>query len=167
MANVIEGKLIKILPEARGESSRGPWVRGGFVMECGEEYPRSVAFSLFGEEKVEAFKRIPAGTKMSVQFAPESREYNGRYYTELRCIAIESIGARTPQYAPQQPYQQPQPYAQPQYAAPQQSAQPQPAPQQQYVYPQQVAAQQPSLFQQPAQAPATVMPDGQDNDLPF
>ena len=28
----ITGKLIQILPEVQGESARGPWVRGGFVI---------------------------------------------------------------------------------------------------------------------------------------
>ena len=32
----ITGTLIKILPETRGESQRGPWVRGGFVIQIGQ-----------------------------------------------------------------------------------------------------------------------------------
>ena len=36
----ITGKLIKLLPEVSGESQRGPWVRGGFVIETDGEYPR-------------------------------------------------------------------------------------------------------------------------------
>ena len=46
----ITGKLIQLLPEVQGESARGPWVRGGFVIETGDDYPRKVAFTAFGED---------------------------------------------------------------------------------------------------------------------
>lgn len=49
---VIIGKFIKSLPTIEGDNARGHWVRGGFVIEYGDEYPRQAAFSLFGEEKV-------------------------------------------------------------------------------------------------------------------
>lgn len=48
----ITGRLIKILPEVRGESQRGPWVRGGFVIETDDTYPRQIAFTLFGEDRL-------------------------------------------------------------------------------------------------------------------
>ncbi len=112
MANLIEGKLVKILPEQRGESARGHWARGGFVIEYGDEYPRKVAFSVFGEEKIEGLKRIPVNTRVSVQFSPESREYNERWYTDLKAISIAAPTASVASQqhsqcapAPQQPAQ--------------------------------------------------------------
>ena len=43
----IIGKLTVKLPEQRGESARGTWVRGGFVIETQEQYPSMVAFTMF------------------------------------------------------------------------------------------------------------------------
>ena len=48
----ISGKLIKIMPEVRGESARGPWVKSTFVIETDGEYPRTVAFNTFGEDRL-------------------------------------------------------------------------------------------------------------------
>ena len=85
----ITGKLIQILPEVQGESARGPWVRGGFVIETGDDYPRKVAFTAFGEERVAMAKNLPMGSMVQVTFTPESREFNERWYTDLRCSRIQ------------------------------------------------------------------------------
>lgn len=87
----ITGKLIKILPETRGESQRGPWVRGGFVIETDGDYPRLVAFTTFGEDRLAMVASIPLNSPVVVTFTPESREYQERWYTDLRCSRIQSF----------------------------------------------------------------------------
>lgn len=142
MSEII-GKLIAVLPEVSGETERGPWVRGGFVIETGEEFTRKVAFTTFGEESVNAIKAVQVGRKVQVTYVPESREFNGKWYTDLRCrkiAVIERVQAPAP--APMGGYP---------YAA-------QPTPQQQPQPPVQFPAN-------PAPAAPVVMP--QDNDLPF
>ena len=86
----ISGKLIKILQEVRGESQRGPWVRGGFVIETDGEYPRQVAFTTFGEDRLAMVKSLALNSPVVVNFNPESREYEGRWYTDLRCTRIQN-----------------------------------------------------------------------------
>ncbi len=85
----ITGKLIQLLPEVSGESARGPWVKGGFVIETDGDYPRKVAFVTFGEERVAMAKNIPMGSPVQVTFNPESREFNERWYTDLRASRIQ------------------------------------------------------------------------------
>ena len=85
----ITGKLIQLLPEVSGESARGPWVRGGFVIETDGDYPRKVAFTAFGEERVAMVKNIPMGSPVQVTFMPESREFNEKWYTDLRASRIQ------------------------------------------------------------------------------
>jgi len=87
----IIGKLVKVLPEQSGQSANGTWVRGGFVIETEEQFPRSVAFSLWGEERVNAIKNIRIGSQIRATFSPESREYQERWYTDLRCFKIETF----------------------------------------------------------------------------
>lgn len=89
----IAGRLIKILPEVRGESQRGPWVRGGFVIETDDTFPRQVAFTLFGEDRLAMLATLPMNSPVIVTFSPESREYNERWYTDLRCIRVVPAGA--------------------------------------------------------------------------
>ena len=132
----ITGKLIKLLPEVSGTSARGEWVRGGFVIETDGEFPRQVAFTAFGADKVAMVKNVPMGSYVMVSFTVESREFNEKWYTDLRCRNIQPYvpGQMPPQAtgyswagAPvQQPTGQPQ---QPAFASPlppQQPAQPSP-----------------------------------------
>lgn len=93
----ISGRLIKVLPEVRGESQRGPWVKGGFVIETDDTYPRQVAFTMFGEDRLAQLAQVSMNSPVLVTFSPESREYNERWYTDLRCIRIVPFsGAATP-----------------------------------------------------------------------
>lgn len=87
----ITGKFIKLLPTQEGDSSRGHWVRGGFVIETEDRYPQKIAFSLFGEDKVRMVQQLQLGAKLQVSFSPESREYQDRWYTELRAYNIATI----------------------------------------------------------------------------
>ena len=148
----ISGRLIKILQEVRGESQRGPWVRGGFVIETDGDYPRQVAFTTFGEDRLAMVKSIPLNTPVVVNFNPESREYEGRWYTDLRCSRIQN-------YVPGQMPPAATGYAWP--AAPQAPAAPAAAP----VPPQQPAA--PASAPAQPQAPSFASPLGGEDDLPF
>jgi hypothetical protein len=98
----IIGKFVKSLPEQNGESQRGPWVRGGFVIETEEQFPKQVCFSLWGEDKVAVVRTMNAGTQIKVYFSPESREFNERWYTDLRCFRIDTFNPVTASAAPQQ-----------------------------------------------------------------
>ncbi len=113
----ITGRLIKILPEVRGESQRGPWVRGGFVIETEDTYPRQIAFTLFGEDRLAMLNSLVMNSPVVVTFSPESREYQDRWYTDLRCIRVvpfsgaaapAAAAPAAPQATPQAPAAAPQ-----------------------------------------------------------
>ena len=87
----IVGIFIKALPEISGVSDRGEWVRGGLVIETQGSYPTKVAFTAFGEERVGAVRTLREGTLVSVDFSPESREYGGKWYTDLRVSRITKM----------------------------------------------------------------------------
>ena len=104
----IIGKFLKTLPEQTGESARGAWVRGGFVIETEEQYPKTLAFSLWGEDKVAIVRTMDANTQLKVYFNPASREFNDRWYTDLKCFRIDTFNAVTA-VSPQQSQGMPQP----------------------------------------------------------
>ena len=147
----ISGKLIKILQEVRGESQRGPWVRGGFVIETDGEYPRQVAFTTFGEDRLAMVASIPLGSPVIVTFTPESREYQERWYTDLRCSRIQNyIPGQMPTQATGYAWPAAAPQAAPMSAMPQQPMTAAPTPQ--------PAAPQQAPFASPLKP---------DEDLPF
>jgi hypothetical protein len=88
MALEISGKVIQILSEQSGTGKNGQWSRQDFIIETEEQYPRKVCFSAWGE-KVSLIKALKAGTSVKVSFNVESREFNGKWYTDLRLWKIE------------------------------------------------------------------------------
>ncbi|MDO5760841.1 MAG: DUF3127 domain-containing protein, partial [Bacteroidota bacterium] len=117
----ILGKLRQILPEQRGESARGPWVRGGFVIDINtdSQYPRSIAFSTWGEDILAQLKTLHIGATIQVIFDIESRQWEDRWFTDCRCRSIGTFVSNTNNNAYNTPGYQNMPPAQPQ-------AQPQP-----------------------------------------
>ena len=87
----IEGKFIKTLPKVEGETKRGPWVRGGFVIETFGDYPRKIAFTTLGEDKVGMADGIAESTPVEVSFMPESREFNDKWFTECKATSIKPM----------------------------------------------------------------------------
>ena len=108
----ITGKIVGFLPRQEGDSASGKhWVKAGFVIEYGDEYPARVAFSIFGEQRLQQCAGLKEGDEVIVDFNPQSREYNGHWYTDLQCIRVALA-----QNVQQQPIQQ-QPQMTPQQAS--------------------------------------------------
>ncbi|MCL2097699.1 MAG: DUF3127 domain-containing protein [Bacteroidales bacterium] len=95
MALEITGKLIKVLPLQSGTNARGTWSRQEFVLETLEQYPRKVCVSAWGE-RVNELSALQAGDILKVSFSVESREYNERWYTDVRAFRIEKQVAANP-----------------------------------------------------------------------
>jgi hypothetical protein len=89
MALEIAGKIIHVLPEQSGTGKNGPWSKQDFIIETQEQYPRKVCFAAWGD-KVQVLKSLKAGAVVSVSFNAESREFNGKWYTDLKVWKIES-----------------------------------------------------------------------------
>ena len=121
----ITGKIIKFLPKTEGDSTSGKhWVKAGIVIEYGDEYPTKAAFTIFGEQKLQACVGLKEGMEVVVNYNPQSREYNDRWYTDLQCMSVYPVAQQQQQqpvqqapaqsqysYAQQQVQQPPQQYA--------------------------------------------------------
>ncbi len=87
----IKGKIIKILPLQSGEGRNGQWKKQEFILEFGDQYPKIVCFSLRGN-RIDQFP-LKLNEQVVVNFDLESREYNGRYYTDVKAWKIEKVDA--------------------------------------------------------------------------
>lgn len=97
----ISGRIALILPLQTGTSKAGnPWKKQSYVIETGGQYPKKVCFSLFGD-KVDQFP-IQVGQDVTVSIDIDSREFNGRWYTEINAWNIVQTGAQPAAPAPQQ-----------------------------------------------------------------
>jgi hypothetical protein len=88
MALELSGKIIQLLAEQTGTGKNGQWLRQDFIIETQEQYPRKVCFSAWGD-KVSLLKALKADAEVTVSFNVESREFNGKWYTDLRIWKID------------------------------------------------------------------------------
>ena len=91
----INGTIYRILPQQDvvfGDGTRK--VKGGFVIMREGDYPKPVAFEMFGEERLSMLNGLNLGMPVRVSFYAESREgKDGKYYTTLRCTNIMQMVA--------------------------------------------------------------------------
>src|SRR6056300_1671583 len=95
MSLELSGQVVKLLPEQSGQSQRGPWKKRDFILETNEQYPKKVAITCWGE-KVDEISSLNPGTPVTVGINIESREYNNRWYTDIKAWRIETPTANQP-----------------------------------------------------------------------
>jgi hypothetical protein len=93
MALDITGKIIQIMNPTSGTSKAGKeWTKQEFVIETQDsQYPRKVMISVMGD-KVQELKRFSTGQEIKASINIESREFNNRWYTDVKAWRIEAVG---------------------------------------------------------------------------
>ena len=93
-----------MLPERGGTSKTGnEWKMQEYVLETHEQYPKKICFNVFGADKIAQFN-IQAGEELTVSFDINAREYQGRWYNDIRAWKVERGDAAStmpPAKAPQ------------------------------------------------------------------
>jgi hypothetical protein len=92
----IKGKIVTILPLASGTSAKGVWKKQEYILQTTEQYPKKICFVVWGE-KIDEYA-LKAGDAVEVSIDIESREFNGRWYTDVKAwkVVKESKGAPAP-----------------------------------------------------------------------
>ena len=89
----IEGRLEIKLAVQSGRSAKGDWAKQEFVIEYQEgNFPTKACFSVWGADKVKDLERYNVGDHTKVAFNIPSREFNGKWYTDLRAWGISPAG---------------------------------------------------------------------------
>ena len=87
----ITGKVIALLAEQTGTGKNGTWRKREFILETDGKYPKKVCISAWGD-KIDQFG-LSEGQVVTASIELESREYNGRWYTEARAWKVAKQGA--------------------------------------------------------------------------
>ena len=82
----VAGKIIEILPEKAGQSANGEWRKQEYILETETSYPKKICFVVWGD-KIEQFN-LKKGESVEVSVDLESREYNGRWYTDVKAWKV-------------------------------------------------------------------------------
>ena len=94
----IQGKVIAVLPERSGISARGEWKSQTYVIETQEQYPKKMAFDVFGADRIASFG-IHSGEVINVSFDIDAHEYQGRYFNQIRAWNVTKVSQQAAQQA--------------------------------------------------------------------
>ena len=79
----IKGKIIQKMELQSGVSKAGnQWKKQEYVLETLDSYPRKVKFDFFGD-RADQYP-LEVGDIITLSYDIESREFNGRWYTDIR-----------------------------------------------------------------------------------
>jgi len=109
------GKVLQLGTLTEGNSPRGPWKKQELIIETVETYPKKVCVICWNERVNEA-NGFFVGQVVTIQISVESREFNGKWYTDVRAIRFDQqqaqpVAQQPSMQQPQQPTMQ-QPMAQ-------------------------------------------------------
>lgn len=83
----LSGKLLQLLPLQTGQGKNGPWKKQEVILETEGQYPKKVCVAIWGDKADEKILQI--GNSLKIDFDVESREYNGRWYTDVKAWKVE------------------------------------------------------------------------------
>lgn len=86
----LQGKVIAAVEQRKGVSARGEWVSQDFVIETHDTYPRKMMFTVFGADRLQRFQ-IQVGQEVNVSFDINAREWNGRWFNDIRAFDVRQV----------------------------------------------------------------------------
>jgi len=93
----LTAKLIQVLPLQTGEGKNGAWKKQDIILETESQYPKKICVSIWGDKINE--NQLKIGSQLKIDFDVESREFNGRWYTDIKAWKVETVnggGSKTP-----------------------------------------------------------------------
>ena len=82
----LTAKLTPLLPVQTGAGKNGEWKKQDIIVETDGQYPKKVCISIWGDKIKDG--QLQIGNLLQIDFDIESREYNERWYTELKAWKI-------------------------------------------------------------------------------
>lgn len=85
----VQGRILEVFPARSGVSQRSgkEWATQDYLIEIPGQYPKKILFNVFGAENIKNFG-IKKGEEVIVQFDIDAKEYNGRWYNDIRAYNI-------------------------------------------------------------------------------
>ena len=85
----LTGKIIAVMEPRGGVSARtgNTWKTQEYVLEVPGQYPKRCLFNVFGEDRINQFN-IQNGDELTIQFDIDAREYNGRWFNDIRAYNV-------------------------------------------------------------------------------
>jgi hypothetical protein len=98
----LKAKLVQLLPLQTGSGKNGEWKKQDIIVETlGSQFPKKICISIWGDKADTNMLQI--GNELNISFDVESREYNGRWYTDVKAWKVEAAGAGSNRSNDEQP----------------------------------------------------------------
>jgi len=85
----LTAKLTQLLPIQTGTGKNGVWKKQDIIVETEGQYPKKICISIWGDKISEA--QLQIGNELKIDFDIESRDFNGRWYTDIKAWKIEVV----------------------------------------------------------------------------
>jgi len=90
---MIQGTIIDVSEITSGTTRAGkPYQRIEFTITTAGKFEKTVRFTSYQEAVIKILGQSAAGTKVKVNYDPESKEFKGKWYTTLNAYALEING---------------------------------------------------------------------------
>ena len=85
----LTGRIIAVMEPRGGVSARtgNSWMTQEYVIEVPGQYPKRCVFNIFGEDRIKQFN-IQMNEDITIQFDIDAREYNGRWFNDIRAYNV-------------------------------------------------------------------------------
>ena len=84
----LKGKVVEILEVVSGEGKNGTWKKQDYIIETvASKYPKKVSVTIWGD-KIDKFN-IQLDSDVIASIEIESREYNGKWYTNVQAWDVK------------------------------------------------------------------------------
>ena len=96
-----EGTVYRILPVTKGTSARGDWQRQDVIFDYsdGGNFTRKMCVTFFN--RPDDVAKLREGSRYQVSVNIDAREYNGRWFTDIRAWRLQPVEvAPAPEAAP-------------------------------------------------------------------
>ena len=114
----ITGKVVRLGALTEGTSARGQWRKQDLIIETEEQFPKTVCLTCWSNQ-IDEIQKFAPGQAIKAQIDLSSREFNGKWYTDVRVWRFDPVGApAAPVAAPTQQTQQPMVHQTPPASAP-------------------------------------------------
>ncbi len=85
----LTAKLTQLLPIQTGSGKNGEWKKQDIIVETDGQYPKKICISIWGDKINEG--QLQIGNLLKIDFDIESREYNSKWYTDIKAWKIEVV----------------------------------------------------------------------------
>lgn len=83
----LTAKLTQMLALQSGTGKNGQWRKQDIIVETEGQYPKKICISIWGDKINDS--QLQIGNELKIDFDIESREYNGKWYTNIIALKIE------------------------------------------------------------------------------